>query len=42
MQPFFDAEDTEGFLNPIQDGGSKRPSFTSFSSVTFTNVGINP
>ena len=38
MQPFFDAEDTKGFLNPIQDGGS----FTSFSSVTFTNVGISP
>ena len=30
-------------LNPIQDGGAKRPpSPTSFSPVTSTNVGISP
>ena len=30
MQPFFDAEDTKGFLNPIQDGGSKGPPLPVF------------
>ena len=29
-------------FNPIQDGGTKRASSSSFSIVTSTNVGISP
>ena len=34
--------ESEGFFNPIQGGGSKKVPSTSFSPVTSTNVGISP